>query len=206
MCMGVSMSQNDLSHLTERQRIALDQHLIDAIDAQDPALLSLALRAGARITDNSHAPCITHHAYSRYNEGIFNTLLDNGMDINQRDSDGDTVLYRAVGNFKFDVVQHCLDRKADIFIENNQGKSAVSVARYSDQQLKDNPKYKKMRDLVLCALPKVREGFDIAADKVQQDPKPTDEAPETQAPIKLMHKITPIARKNNNPPDGFELN
>lgn len=200
------MSKNDLSHLTERQRIALDQHLLDAIEAQDPALLGLALRAGARITDNSIAPCITHRAYGSYNEAIFNTLLDNGMDINQRDGDGDTVLYRAVTGFRFDVVQHCLDRKANIFIENSQGKSAVTAARYSEQHLKDSSRYKRMRDLVLSALPKVREGFDIAADKVQQEPKPTDEAPETQEPIKLMHKITPIVRKNNNPPDGFELN
>lgn len=200
------MSQNDLAHLTDRQRTALDQHLLDAIVAQDADLLGLALRAGARIQDNSLVPCITHRAYSHYDRDIFNTLLDNGMDINQRDSDGDTVLYRAVGGFKFDIVQHCLDRKADIFIENFQGQSAVTIARYDSEQLKTNPKYAKMRDLVLSALPKVREGFDIAADKLQADKKLAADVPETQEPVKLMQKITPIMRKNNNPPDGFELN
>jgi uncharacterized protein len=59
---------------------------------------------------------------------IMKTLIDKGIDINQRDNNGNTALMKAAWRCSVDNVRILLDKGADVNIKNNVGETALMSA------------------------------------------------------------------------------
>jgi len=90
------------------------------------------------VDNQGNPPLIT--AYQLGHDDIVNWILNNvyTIDIDQRDANGNTLLYYALLNMDESLTEYLLDQNAEVHYRNNYGKSPLSVAiskSYSMAQL-----------------------------------------------------------------------
>lgn len=59
-------------------------------------------------------------------------LIENGADINAKDSNGDNLLMIALEYRELDIVKYLLEKGANVNIKNNEGKTVLDLARNED--------------------------------------------------------------------------
>jgi len=114
---------------------------LDLTDAQGNTTVMAALSAGwPQLADrlipavrypgqaNAGGDLPLHLASSRGYRSIVNSLLDNQVDIDQRDALGNTALMLAVKNRHADVAELLLERGAIPGLTNNKNQSAIDIA------------------------------------------------------------------------------
>jgi hypothetical protein len=71
---------------------------------------------------------IIHKVAAFGNPDCLQLLLTRGFSINERDSEGDTPLHRAVDAGNLAVIEYLLKQKANVLLTNSAGESVVDVA------------------------------------------------------------------------------
>lgn len=87
-----------------------------------------------------------HYASAQGNGEIVGLLLDNGANIDARDSDGNTPLHDAVYNGQLELVKMLLHRGADCKIQNRSHLTAKNVAWRRAKDHGDWKLFKLLRD------------------------------------------------------------
>ena len=64
-------------------------------------------------------------------------LIDNGFDINLQNDKGETPIFLATMNNKYEAVKFLLENGADIEIAANDGIKPINIAAYIAQELGD---------------------------------------------------------------------
>jgi ankyrin repeat protein len=72
-----------------------------------------------------------HYAVIEYQVDIVNLLIINGADVNATDNNGNSIFFAAIfySKGKGDVINILNTNKANPFLENNNGISALSLAK-----------------------------------------------------------------------------
>jgi hypothetical protein len=99
-----------------------DRPLIDRIDVHETALTKACC---LEVREEGHPlpySCALNH-------DVINCLLDQGADINEKNSVGDTALMVAVQQKRLDIVSILLNRGANKDIQGIDGKTALTVAK-----------------------------------------------------------------------------
>ena len=111
--------------------------LMHAILAENASfeIVELLIKNGAnvRVCEPEQQWTALHFAAREGHSDIVKLLLENGAEVDAKDSFGNTPLWRAVMTFKGDdrVIRLLLSHKADMNIENNYGISPLEIAKTS---------------------------------------------------------------------------
>jgi len=100
-----------------------------AISQSRREVAQLLLKRGAKTDEVSNKVVPLVLAASGFDVGMVKLLLDNGANINAKDSKGNTALRNASGgNERIEIVKLLLERGADINATNNDGRTALLEA------------------------------------------------------------------------------
>lgn len=77
---------------------------------------------------------LLHMAIESGHEGIVRILLEEGVDINERNSEGSTALHMTVHKRQENILQLLLEKGADVDIADDKGRKPVHLAIISDFQ------------------------------------------------------------------------
>ncbi|KEQ78334.1 ankyrin, partial [Aureobasidium pullulans EXF-150] len=69
-----------------------------------------------------------HMAIESRHEGIVRILLEEGVDINERNSEGSTALYMTIQKRQENMLQLLLKKGANVDIVDNKGRKLVHLA------------------------------------------------------------------------------
>ncbi|XP_043929146.1 ankyrin repeat domain-containing protein 50-like [Protopterus annectens] len=102
----------------------------DSLSALLPAeqeVLQLLVKTGAYVTDQAtDTSSVIHRALER--EDSIRMLLENGASVNQKDSNGRTLLASAAHSGNLEVVNLLITRGADVEIQDNNGQTPLTLA------------------------------------------------------------------------------
>jgi ankyrin repeat protein len=185
----------------DKQQYSLNALLYDAVIGNEPERVKLCLSRGAQASAanmaayfrarNDDPVPLAHLAFTHYHQGILDALAQAGLQIDEKDSDGDTALGRAVDRQRLECVTHFLALGASPLAENNAGKTVLDLARenngFSGQDKRD-----AIIDALLTAVPLPGAFNDVAK---KSDAVTTAENITVNKPISL----TPHKK------DGFQL-
>lgn len=112
-----------------------------AIAAGDgkPDLIPILIRFGADIhtrDDQRNTPLIlaARHADQQKAVEVAKRLQDAGIDVNARNANGETALYRAVLRKNHQLIQFLVTHGADVNIPNAQGQTPLALAQANNDQ------------------------------------------------------------------------
>jgi hypothetical protein len=157
--------------LDEAHRKMINELLSDAIQSDNVARARLCFQKGAQPDievamvkgDNLVPGSLLHFACTvwKYSPDMVRALVDNGVNINAKDHDGDTPLALAVVRRRKDMVEDLLSLGASPLNTNNAGQTILTLAK----RLPDNEKAgrEKIIDLLLQAIPDAKEQFNAGA-------------------------------------------
>nr|WP_305764015.1 ankyrin repeat domain-containing protein [Capnocytophaga sp. oral taxon 878] len=101
-------------------------------------VMDIFLKYGANINqkqeDKQFGYSLLHLAVITKNLEAFNYLIEKGADVNAQDINGNSILSSAVFNYNRDtdfyteIINKLIEKGANIYLENNYGVSAYSLA------------------------------------------------------------------------------
>ena len=109
----------DLIKLTAEAGAETQELLIRAIAKKSEPMVKLALFHGADVNamlpaDTRKFHPVLHHAHDNFSEDVFQTLLSQGVNIDTKNPQGETVAMRAIKAGDFDRVRYYVSKKADV--------------------------------------------------------------------------------------------
>lgn len=193
------------SGLNTQQQNVLDQLLMEAVGKRDLEHVKLYVEKGANVNMNTgtqsqnirrngsayelkrEAP-LFHYLYIRgFHFGIADYLLSQGVDIDTRDQQGNTVLMLAAKQGDHNTIKYLTERGADPLAANNRGEIVLEEARgLQDYYSSDR---QQIIDTLVGAMPTVNSDI-----KGAQKPAPKPQDAELPAPP----PETPLQKRLNN--------
>jgi hypothetical protein len=204
--------------LDKEQQRSLNDLLADGVAQKNKARVEACLHRGGQadcvVTTRTgqgfvRKKPLAHHAYENYQPDVMETLVRHGMPLEAADGDGNTVLARAVQDRKEDVVEKLIELGASpLAAPNNAGKTILDMARVSSESVRfdtiQHRRTEKIIDLLLAALPVVRQDFNEAAKAAGGPPPPgTTDDVVVRKPITITHK--PPQKSGGRDQGGFTL-
>lgn len=171
------MTQKAPASLTDMQQAALDALLADAVRQKKLDRVSVCIEKGARfdsvVRDVNQYGQVSHwplaiYAARHFNKDVYECLVRNGMPIDAQDDQGDTALMIAVTDKSVEKVKALVALGASPLHMNRARDVVLAAAR----SLTSGNEREQIIDLLLAALPRVREPFNKAAEA--EPPKAID--------------------------------
>lgn len=163
-----------MSPLTPKQQKALLEILTDAVEDKNLECVKKCLGKGADLNGfisssycyhvpnacddaprqgNISGPIFHYVCRNYFEENIAEVFLQNGVDVDVRDSKGNTALLWAARTGNHKVIKYLLSKGADPLAQNKAGESALDAASASDHEW--NPAKKLILQDLLEAMPNV---------------------------------------------------
>ena len=136
-----------------------DAPLVRAVQRGDAVIVTLLLDAGAKTNIKVYGtPLLGDALRHRYEDGIFQSLLNHCPDIDVRDDEGNTLLHLAAKDGRLQAIRLLLARAVDVNAENDAGMTPLELAAYAG-----NPYASRAQDTAADKLACVRLLLDAGA-------------------------------------------
>ena len=193
---------------TSKEQEVLNKLLIEAVEGSDLSRMKIYVAKGADVhvnvasrevvynngtyTSSGTSPLFHHMLNDHYRQDIADFMLQQGVDIDVKNFNGNTPLMLAVKNRSTDRVKYFLSKGADPVAVNSRGEMVLDEARklstsYSSRQ--------EIIDMLVAAL-------ENPAEKTPPAPKPAAALQETTRDIQVLKPLALSPRKKGG---GFNL-